>query len=350
MQPAVAEYLHQVFLAKGALATTAIEGNTLSEAEVMQHMEGILRLSPSKDYLTQEVDNILDVCNDILSRLVKGESLSLTPHAVADFNRSVLRGLPLGEGVAPGELRSHDVVVGSYKGAPPRDCPVLLEHLCQWLGSEDFIAPEGHEIAFGLLRAIVAHVYLAWIHPFGDGNGRTARLMEFQLLVAAGVPSPAAHLLSNHYNQTRQEYYRQLQAASASEYGILSFIQYAVEGFVDGLQEQLGVIRQQQWMVAWRNYVHEFFGEEPSDPAVRRRRRRLVLDLSTQTKPVPLAHVRSVSPKVAEMYAKKSHRTLLRDIEALVDDRLILKEADGYIANMGLILAFLPVRRAETDR
>lgn len=40
LQPKTAAYLHQLYLAKGALATTAIEGNTLSEAEVVKHLEG----------------------------------------------------------------------------------------------------------------------------------------------------------------------------------------------------------------------------------------------------------------------------------------------------------------------
>ena len=39
------------------------------------------------------------------------------------------------------------------------------------------------------LRAVLAHVYIAWIHPFGDSNGRTARLVEFGILTAAGVPA-----------------------------------------------------------------------------------------------------------------------------------------------------------------
>jgi hypothetical protein len=54
-----------------------------------------------------------------------------------------------------------------------------------------------------LIAAVVAHVYFEWIHPFGDGNGRTGRLIELKLLLEAGVPQPAAHLLSNHYNATR---------------------------------------------------------------------------------------------------------------------------------------------------
>ncbi len=64
--------------------------------------------------------------------------------------------------------------------------------------------------------ASLAHLYLAWIRPFGDGNGRTARLCEYLVLVTSGAPTSAAHLISNHCNKTRNEYYRQLQFASES--------------------------------------------------------------------------------------------------------------------------------------
>ena len=348
LRPATAQYLHRLFLAKGALATTAIEGNTLSEDEVMQLLEGKLHLPPSKEYLAQEVDNIISVCGDIFTRLTKGESGNVTPYIIADFNRSVLRNLTLPEKIIAGEVRTYEVSVGGYQGAPAKDCPELLEWLCAWLNGPDFQAPAGLEIVYGILKAIVAHLYLAWIHPFGDGNGRTARLVEYQTLVAAGVPSPAAHLLSNHYNQTRQEYYRQLQIASQSSSGVLSFVEYAVQGFVDGLREQLETIRAQQWEVAWRNYVHEFFAEHPTDSVVRHRRRNLVLDLSTRTEPVPMSELSNISFRVAQAYVRKSKRTLARDIDALEKDGLVVKVGKGYSANRGLILAFLPARRTQS--
>jgi len=48
LRPSVARQLHMIYLAKGVLATTAIEGNTLTESEVLQHLEGKLELPPSK--------------------------------------------------------------------------------------------------------------------------------------------------------------------------------------------------------------------------------------------------------------------------------------------------------------
>ena len=51
LRPEVAEELLQVYLVRGALATTAIEGNTLSEDEARRVADGTLRLPPSQEYL-----------------------------------------------------------------------------------------------------------------------------------------------------------------------------------------------------------------------------------------------------------------------------------------------------------
>jgi Fic family protein len=214
--PETASRLYLVYLAKGALATTAIEGNTLSEQEVLNHLEGKLKLPPSREYLAQEIDNVVRGCNSILAEISSRRQPDLDRNRIEELNRIILNKLSLEEGVVPGEVRRHGVTVARYRGAPAEDCAYLLERLCQWLASPDF-APAGEfSIQTSILKAIVAHLYLAWIHPFGDGNGRTARLVEFQILICSGVPAPAAHLLSNHYNQTRTEYYRQLDHASRS--------------------------------------------------------------------------------------------------------------------------------------
>jgi hypothetical protein len=196
-----------------------------------------------------------------------------------------------------------------------------------------------------LLKAIVAHLYVAWIHPFGDGNGRTARLIEVQILMSAGVSTPAAHLLSNHYNQTRSEYYRQLERSSASRGDILPFIRYAVRGFVDGLRSQLALIRQQQLDVAWEAHVHDVFDGATSAVAIRRRH--LVLDIGRLEQGVVPGKLKEISPRVAAEYAALSPRTLLRDAIRLTSTERLLRyeKGVGFAANKALIQAFLPIRR-----
>ncbi len=41
-----------------------------------------------------------------------------------------------------------------------------------------FADDRNNRVAAAILRAVLAHLYIAWIHPFGDGNGRTARLAK----------------------------------------------------------------------------------------------------------------------------------------------------------------------------
>src|SRR5262249_55582331 len=136
----------------------------------------------------------------------------LTVEKIKHYNRLILDGLELQEGVEPGEIRTHSVVVGNYRGAPAADCEQLLSQLCRWLNSDDFRSDDDAQLRapLAIVKAAVAHLYLAWIHPFGDGNGRTARLLELQILLSSGFAMPTTQLLSNHYNATRGEYYRQL--------------------------------------------------------------------------------------------------------------------------------------------
>jgi Fic family protein len=341
LRPEVAQRLHEIYLSKGVHGTASIEGNTLSESEVLARIQGELPLPPSREYLGREIDNIVGACNQIIEDVIHGRPLELTPDRIADFNRQVLTGLDLDDGVIPGKVRNHSVGVLRYRGAPPEDCEYLLKRMCDWLNS---LEVDDGEMSFtvAVLKAILAHLYIAWIHPFGDGNGRTARLIEFQLLVQAGLPLPAAHLLSDFYNKTREAYYRELDRTSRPPYPVERFVHYAVQGFVDELRDQLNVIRDEQMQVTWENYVHERFRDQ--DTPARRRQKHIVLDLSFLSKPIPSTKLPELSPRVAAAYAGKGQKTISRDVNTLVEMRLVRRVRGGLIANKGLISAFLPLR------
>lgn len=346
LRPEFAKRLNQVFLGKGVLATTAIEGNTLSEEQVQEILEGKLKLPPSQEYLKQEIENIITVCNSEVQAQINStdEKVQLCRGLIESYNKRILHELELEEDVVPGELRRHSVVVGNvYRGAPAEDCNYLLERLCEWLNGPDFVAPEDElRVPFVLIKAIVAHVYLAWIHPFGDGNGRTARLVEFHLLFSSGVPLPAAHLLSDHYNKTRTKYYRELDRASRTGGDLMPFIRYAVQGFLDGLREQIEGVREHQMAVAWENYVHDTFREKKTSPA-QKRRRDLVLELSHYDW-VNVSDIEELSGKIAKLYVAAGERMLQRDLNALSKMRLIERKFGKVKARKSVIQAFLPAR------
>jgi Fic family protein len=293
-------------------------------------------------YLGQEIDNIVEACNLIGQTVLQAKSGPISVDEIRGYNRLVLRNLPLLDGVVPGELRKHSVGVGGYRAVPQEDCEFLLGQFCTWLN--DLKLPGSLEVPYSILAAIAAHLYFVWIHPFGDGNGRTARLIEFRYLLQAGFPTPAAHLLSNFYNMTRAKYYQQLDNASRSNGRMEDFIAYALEGLVDQLREQLRVIRESQLQVTWHNYVHERFTTSSRTDV---RRRNLVLELSkvmVNEGWVKTSDLPELSARVAQAYSAKTQKTLSRDLNALSEMGLVERGGRKVRANRNLILAFLPDR------
>ena len=345
--PADARELHRVYLLKGARATTAIEGNTLSEEQIAAHLEGRLELPPSQEYLQREVDNVLTAVNEIFGEIVAGRPPKLTPGWIAAANRRLLAGLEehVEEGVVPGEIPTHPVGVLRYRGTPRADCAFLLDRLCSWLEGDDWpVRPDRHEdrTASAILRAVFVHLYIAWIHPFGDGNGRTARLAEFMILAREGVPSPCAHLLSNHYNVTRAEYYRQLDRSSRANSGRgdpLGFLVYSLQGFVDGLREQSEFIAGVQLRLAWEHFVYGEFQRIRSSSAMRRRRE-VTLALGRAGTPVHKREIPDLSPDLARLYAEKTSKTLTRDMNWLLQRGFLENGQNGYRARVESMRAF----------
>ena len=346
LPPAVANNLHSVYLIKGIHATTQIEGNSLSEDEVRARVEGDLELPESQEYLGKEVDNILAACNLVAEELAAGKDMRLTRERIKQFNGMVLDGLPPEDGVVPGQIRTKGVGIGAvYRGAPAGDCEFLLDELCAWLEqiTEDAGPVWGRPM--GLIRAILAHLYLAWIHPFGDGNGRTARLVEFQLLLEAGFPSPACHLLSNYYNRTRTRYYQVLRETSHGEpYPVWKFVSYALLGFVEELREQLQVIQSLQLGTVWVNFVHE--AHLGSSAPTARRRRALILALPGDAgRWTLISAIPRLTPELAVLYAGKTRKTLTRDINCLVEAGLLARAGSAIRPYLEQMFAFLPLRK-----
>ncbi len=346
LAPDRAHELMVVYLTKGALATTAIEGNTLSEDEARKVVEERSELPPSKEYLAQEIRNVIAAYNAIKSELLQDPSIEVSPERLDRYNVMILDGLQVEDHVVPGEIRRTGVVVGNvYKAPDHGDCKYLLARLCDWLNGPDFEAPASmpeYRAPLAILKAMVAHLYLAWIHPYGDGNGRTARLLELELLLTAGFPPPVTQLLSNHYNATRMEYYRQLKRAGESG-DVIDFLTYAARGFVDELTEQLDIVWRWQFEDRWEQYVHQQFGELRTE--TNRRRLRLTLELSKHhPNPVARAEIPVLDPRLARAYAQKTSKTLTRDLNAIRKMGLIERTPRGYLARKDIIRGFQPER------
>ena len=341
LQPDMAKQLYKVALVKGAQATTAIEGNTLTEKQVEGILEGTFRAPPSRAYQEREVRNALDALQEIDDAVMGNSSPVITKELICEYNRRLLDGTQHDSQVLPGKVRDFSVVVSAYRGAPAEDCEYLLERLAEWLESDVFMSDDP-ELQFALVAtcAMYAHLYIAWIHPFGDGNGRTARLLEFLILARSGLaPLPAAHLLSNHYNLTRDQYYSELGRASETGRSV-DFLTYAAQGLVDGLRDQIDQVRQHQLDVTWINYVHQVMNQYSPSQA-RERQRAVVLAMPTD-RDVTKDEIPMLTPELAALYATKGPRTLSRDLNKLSNSGLVHRHYGKWMSNHFIMKAFLP--------
>lgn len=340
LKPGVAAELSSIYLTKGVKATTAIEGNTLSEEQVRARIEGDGKLSDSLEYQGREVDNIAQALKSIDQQMISGLPIVCVDE-ILGFHKMVLNGFDDPPDRDPGKFREHRVGVGNYGAPEAEEVDRLMHDLCDWLAE---LMPSGTDnradrFSNAILRAVLAHLYIAWIHPFGDGNGRTARLVEVLILASSGlVPMVATNLMSDFYNRTRPLYYEQLSRASKVQHPY-DFIDYAVGGFVDELREQIKIVKGHNMRVAWESFVHEGFSSIRGTDA-KRRQRSLALALPADTW-VTKKEATELTPDLIRLYAVAGPRIPARDLNELVKMGLARQRDGKYSSAIDVLQAWV---------
>ena len=157
-----------------AYTSNAIEGNTLTRKETQLVIEENLTSSskPLRNYI-EAVNHAKAFCR--ILELIENDS-NLDEKAVLDIHKTILIGL---DDTNAGFYRNCRVrISGSNTILPnPLKVPELMEDFYKWL--KDSLDDEP-------LTAIMAHLKFVSIHPFTDGNGRTARLLMNALLLKYG--------------------------------------------------------------------------------------------------------------------------------------------------------------------
>lgn len=341
LRPQERKRLLQVSFIKGAQATTAIEGNTLSQEEIERVYEGE-NLPPSREYLQKEVSNVIEAFNVLLAEVVgEGKEWPITPDLLRRLHGMVAKDLGEHLDAIPGRWREDRRTVGPYLAPEHRYVPELIDKLCSWLRDE-FHFHQKQDFQTAVIQAIVTHVYIEWIHPFGDGNGRTGRLAEFFILLRAGLPSITSHILSNFYNQTRTDYYRHLNNCR-KERSLTKFIDYAVQGFRDGLMENMDIIQVGQLKIFWRNHVYGSFSNyKYTKKVVFHRKRDLMLAMPID-KELTMEEMITTKAEVTIAYSQLGRATLTRDIRELIEMGLLVEmENKKYRANIWTLQESLP--------
>jgi Fic family protein len=180
--------------------SNAIEGNTLSPVETTLVIEKGLTISgkPLKDHL--EALDHYDAIRYV--RELAGQNTPLTESDIRNLHRLVTqRSTPAIAGRYADLPRYVRTETGRHDFPSPAEVPALMGDLAVWLSGATNI-PE---------MAFTAHRRLVGIHPFNDGNGRTARLLMNLILLRGGYPPVAIR------PEDRLEYIRSLQQEQAGE-------------------------------------------------------------------------------------------------------------------------------------
>lgn len=208
--------------------SNAIEGNTLSLVETRIVLEEGITIGGTTLREHFEIINhaeAIDYIEDIVNR-----DIELSESVLKDIHRLILRNIDVSNA---GKYRNIDVYIQGSQHIPPQ--PFLVEPQMQDL-FEWYSQNKGsiHPVEL----AAKFHFKFVYIHPFIDGNGRTARLLMNLILMKGGYP-PA--ILKSDSEQ-RVKYYKALEKASVDN-NIEDFVQFVVDNVEDSLRMYLRVAR-----------------------------------------------------------------------------------------------------------
>lgn len=206
--------------------SNAIEGNTLTAAETTLVVEHGITVAgkPLRDHM-EAIDHFEALA---YVRALARRATRLTGMDVRSLHRLVmLRSAPEIAGRYADQGRYVVTDTGRHAFPSPAEVPALMGEFATWLGTTE-VVPR---------TAFQAHLHLVNIHPFNDGNGRTARLLMNLLLLRGGYPPVAVR------PQDRAAYLSALGAAQAGA-GAHDFEQLLFGRLLAALDEHIEAARQ----------------------------------------------------------------------------------------------------------
>lgn len=230
--------LRRQALMRNTHSSTAIEGNKLTLEQVEALAAGKDVAATNKD--KQEVLNYIEALEKIPTLAEKGK---IRVADLLNIHRIITKDV-MQNSVDSGVFRNRQVFVGKriFDGSvfkeeveymPPKtdEVPGLVKEFIDWLNID-----KTWEINPVLLAGIV-HYEIARIHPFIDGNGRTARLLATLILYLSGFDHRRIFALDDYYDRDRTSYYVALKTVQTSNGDITRWLEYFTTGVASSVQE-----------------------------------------------------------------------------------------------------------------
>lgn len=294
---------------------THLEGNDLKIDEVEQILDQDRTSSPTgRDRDIQEVINYRAVMDylDTLAPSGEQQTVVLSRHILQEIHRLTVDKL-LSQSEA-GQYRHVKVVIRNnvsgeitFRPPPPTEVPYYIDELFEWLNSESgrYVHP--------LLRSGILHYELARIHPFTDGNGRTARAMALLLLFLEGYQVKKFFALEEYYDSHPEEYYAALQSVAPTG-DLTTWLEY----FTLGIAIEFNRVKTLVQKLSLDLRLRRSLGG--SQITLTDRQIKLVQYLEKHAG-LGMAEARDLLPMVSE-------DTILRDLRDLVEKKLLTRRGN----------------------
>lgn len=225
-----------------AILSTRMEGNTLPEAEARR---AVYKASTNSE--EQEVYNLMAALQTIEEW--ERKHAPITEDRVQELH-AIIRVISGGRRSKRSEYRDEQNQVGKrnqsnfYLPPEPKDLPGLMEDLITWIN-----APEQLSLVTPIKAGIILYQFLT-IHPYMDGNGRTARMFATYIMRRGGLGLKGLFVLERYYDRHLSLYYDNLQMGLHHNYyfgrndaDITRWLEFFLDGVAEVFQETAEIVR-----------------------------------------------------------------------------------------------------------
>jgi len=336
-----AEELQFIQLKREVAGTSRIEGAEFTEKE----LEAAMRETPEQLHTRSQRQAATAVATYRWIATLPNDQ-PIDANLICEVHRRIVIGAD-DDHCGPGILRARDQNVNfgapRHRGAEGGDeCRQAFESLCRAIQHE--FTPHDP-----LIQAFALHYHLAAMHPFLDGNGRTARALEALCLQRTGLKDSLFIAMSNYYYEEKNGYLTALAQVRAEGHNLTPFLKFALKGVESQCQRLLKEIQTKIRKALFRNMMFDLFRR------LRTRRTRVMAERHLEILKLLLESdsilLEDLTRKTDAQYRSlgNPYKALIRDLNYLI--RLEAIGAEKVDQNRYRIFARLewPTRITETE-
>ncbi len=216
--------LKNIFHTLESIGSARIEGNNTTITDFIENKSNI---TPTSNESFLEIENIERSLSYIDENI---DSIKINRFFTSDLHKHIVKGLsPLREGdKTPGIYRANDISISQSAHKPPSPFQVegYMDELFKFIN-------QPNASKYDLLKTAIAHHRFVWVHPFGNGNGRTVRLFTYAMLVKQGFNVNLGRIVNPTaiFCNDRDLYYKYLaKADKGTKSGVLEWSEYVLSG------------------------------------------------------------------------------------------------------------------------